>query len=954
MTETDASFTLRLLPHGQIAVTADGKPPRWTRGLSERFADSDAAGLLALASTTVPPGAPPSVGFWRDVAAEFLHALCHVPEGTALGSETLAEPSPAQLAEWTLNAPPMAGAEYLNPPVLAGLWRRLTEWSLDQARTCGGLGAFLDSYAPQWARVGRITLHLAENKHDAEFPFAFMATYSAGLSRDGKVRRWPLGRALEEFAGAGRKSELLKLLSPLHAAAKRSRLIEEMVETGDIYHPLVWTPAEAHSFLKEIPLYEESGLLAQLPDWWQRRPRPRVGVTLDKGHGGSLGLDAMLEFQVSIALDDQALTDAEVDAILRANDGLVLLRGRWVEVDGEKLREALDHWRKVEGEVAAGGLSFIEGMRLLAGTTADLDPTDTLPEHAEWSLIEAGPRLRETLAALRSPDGLGGPPPTALRGELRHYQTTGLDWLWLCSQLGVGACLADDMGLGKTIQVLAALLRNKQHSQPGRRKPQPSLLVVPASLIGNWKSEAARFAPDLRLVIAHPSETPRNELTELAADPARRLRGTDLVITTYSMLARLDGLRTAGWDWVILDEAQAIKNPSARQTRAVKQLRSRARVALTGTPVENRLGDLWSIFDFLNPGLLGSAARFKSFAKALENRDHARYAPLRRLIAPYILRRMKTDPAIATDLPDKTEVQAFCGLAKPQAVLYQQAVRELARALDDDSGDAIQRRGLVLAFLLRFKQICNHPSQLTGDGGYTPAASGKFARLAEICGEIASRGEKTLLFTQFREITDPLSSFLAGVFGRPGLLLHGGTAVKQRKKLVADFQRPDGPPFFILSLKAGGAGLNLTEASHVIHFDRWWNPAVENQATDRAFRIGQRRNVLVHKFVTRGTIEEKIDALIRDKQEMADSLLDGGAEKALTETDDELETIPRLRRRLGALRSGRRASRPRTARNGQAAQAGQADRAGRDRRPHDRFELLGQGLVQTRRVVRRL
>ena len=486
------------------------------------------------------------------------------------------------------------------------------------------------------------------------------------------------------------------------------------------------------------------------------------------------------------------------------------------------------------------------------------------------------------------PDGLGGPTPPTLHGELRHYQATGLDWLWLCAQLGVGACLADDMGLGKTIQVLAALLRNKQQRDASRRKaPPPSLLVVPASLIGNWKAEAARFAPDLALQIAHPSETPRDELADLTANSARRLRGTDLVITTYSMLARLEGLRAADWDWVILDEAQAIKNPAARQTRAVKKLRSRTRVALTGTPVENRLGDLWSIFDFLNPGLLGSAARFKAFAKSLENRNHARYAPLRQLIAPYILRRMKTDPAIAPDQPDKTEVQAFCGLTKPQAVLYQQAVRELTRALEDDTAEKIKRRGLVLAFLLRFKQICNHPSQLTGDGGYEPAASGKFVRLAEICGEVAARGEKALVFTQFREITDPLAAFLAGVFGHPGLVLHGGTAVKRRKQLVADFQRPDGPPFFLLSLKAGGTGLNLTEASHVIHFDRWWNPAVENQATDRAFRIGQRRNVLVHKFVTRGTIEEKIDTLLRDKQEMADSLLDGGAEQALTEMSDE-------------------------------------------------------------------
>jgi non-specific serine/threonine protein kinase len=355
------------------------------------------------------------------------------------------------------------------------------------------------------------------------------------------------------------------------------------------------------------------------------------------------------------------------------------------------------------------------------------------------------------------------------------------------------------------------------------------------------------------------------------------------------MVARLEWLSEVDWHWVILDEAQAIKNPSTRQTRAVKKLKGAARVALTGTPVENRLGDLWSIFDFLNPGLLGSASRFKSFARALERGGHTHYAPLRNLVAPYILRRLKTDPDIVPELPEKTEMQVFCGLAKPQAVLYRQHVAALTKALEQTDGDGIKRRGMVLSYLMRFKQICNHPSQLTGDAVYDPAASAKFDRLGSLCAEITSRGEKALVFTQFREIADPLAEFLATVFGRDGVVLHGGTAIGRRKDLVARFQREDGPPFFVMTIKAGGVGLNLTAASHVIHFDRWWNPAVENQATDRAFRIGQQRNVLVHKFVTRGTIEERIDALLREKQDMADALLEGGGERALTEmSDDEI------------------------------------------------------------------
>jgi non-specific serine/threonine protein kinase len=873
-----------MTPHGVVSSLPYDGNDRWVHGVTTRFAEHEAAGLLALAAASVPHHASASVLFWHDIAEDVLRSLCHVPEMEPFTHESIDQPSAALLAEWVLNAPPMQGAEYLTPEVLLRMWQRLLDWTVAQASECGGLGPFLETYARQWSRVGRVTLHLAENKGDTEYPFAFMATYATGLSREGRVRRLPLGRALQEYAGTRKKSELLRLLSPLHAAAKRSELIADLVETGDVFHPIVWTPGEAYAFLKEIPIYEECGLLAQLPNWWRKRARPRVAVTLDSAKHATMGKDALLDFNMSLALGDQQLSGEETEALLNATEGLMLLRGEWVEVDSEKLREAMEHWQHIEQEVAADGVSFIEGMRLLAGASADLKDDEAIDEHSSWAFVEAGDSLREALAGLRTPMGLTGPSPPGFHGKLRDYQLAGLNWLWLCSRLGVGSCLADDMGLGKTIQILAMLLRHKQESTGGTAKP--SVLVIPASLIGNWKTESARFAPCLNLMIAHSSETSKQALNELAANPTESLLGTDLVITTYSMVHRLEWLSSVEWSWVILDEAQAIKNPSARQAKAVKKLKGNARVVLTGTPVENRLGDLWSIFDFLNPGLLGSASRFKSFAKALESREHARYAPLRNLVAPYILRRMKTDPDIAPDLPGKTEMQVFCGLAKPQAVLYQQSVAALAKALDQAGGEGIKRRGLVLSYLMRFKQICNHPSQLTGDGSYDPAASAKFDRLGALCGEIASRGEKALIFTQFRVITDPLAEFLATVFGREGLVLHGGTAVKKRKRLVADFQREDGPPFFVLSIKAGGTGLNLTASSHVIHFDRWWNPAVENQATDRVFRIGQERNVLVHKFVTRGTIEEKIDALIRGKQEMADALLEGGAEKALTEMSD--------------------------------------------------------------------
>jgi non-specific serine/threonine protein kinase len=566
---------------------------------------------------------------------------------------------------------------------------------------------------------------------------------------------------------------------------------------------------------------------------------------------------------------------------------LVLLKGQWVEVDREKLSEALEHWKQVEAEVAAGGgISFVEGMRLLAGAPADLDASaDGVQTDRDWAFVAAGEQLAGLLDGLRDPARLdAGRPGGSLQATLRPYQEKGLAWLHLLTQLGLGACLADDMGLGKTVQALALLLVLKEEQRPAAN---PSLLVLPASLLANWKSEIERFAPTLRARFVHPAETDKDTLGAMATAPADHLADVDVVLTTYGMLLRQPWLREVEWRLVILDEAQAIKNPGARQTRAVKALKGEARIALTGTPVENRISDLWSLFDFICPGLLGSAKRFKSFVKDLERRDQGRYAPLRSLVAPYILRRLKTDRRIITDLPEKTEVKAFCGLAKPQAVLYAKAVDELRSTLQQQETTGIQRRGLVLAFLMRFKQICNHPSQFLGDGHYAEKESGKFDRLRALCEEIASRQEKALIFTQFREMTEPLAAFLAEVFGREGLVLHGGTAVKKRQALVDAFQSEAGPPFFVVSLKAGGTGLNLTAASHVIHFDRWWNPAVENQATDRAFRIGQRRNVLVHKFVCRGTVEEKVDALIEEKVSLARDVLEGGAETLLTEMSDE-------------------------------------------------------------------
>ena len=669
----------------------------------------------------------------------------------------------------------------------------------------------------------------------------------------------------------------------------------ELLDSRRVFQPQAWTAVQAHAFLREVPVLEASGIITRIPNWWKngRGPRPQVSVSVGGQRAAGLGVENMLKCSVEATLGGEALTAAERQSLMHAQEGLVALRGQWVEVDREKLQSVLEHWKRVESGAAGDGVSFLEAMRLLAGVRLGGVANEATAESADWSEVSAGGWLRETLERLRNPDTAAEFDPNEhLNARLRPYQATGVKWLWLLQSLGLGACLADDMGLGKTIQVIALLLRLK-HEKPdaklrGGKAHAPSLIVAPASLLANWKNELTRFAPALRAGFLHPSETPPDEWRD-AAPAEKFLAGRDVILTTYGQAARIEWVAAREWRLVILDEAQAVKNPGARQTRAIKRLRAGARIALSGTPVENRLGDLWSLYDFLNPGLLGTAPEFTRCMKAMQSALPPDFAPLRRLVRPYLLRRLKTDRSIISDLPDKTEVNAWCPLAKKQAALYESSVRDLAEKLEAVEG--IQRRGLVLAFLMRFKQICNHPSHWLGDGAFAPEDSGKFLRLAELCEEIASRQEKAIVFTQFREMTGPLAARLREVFGRPGLVLHGSTPVKERQQLVAEFQRDDGPPFFVLSLKAGGTGLTLTAASHVIHFDRWWNPAIENQATDRAFRIGQKKNVLVHKFVCRGTIEERIDALISEKKALAESVLgpEGGAETLFTEmSNDEL------------------------------------------------------------------
>jgi superfamily II DNA or RNA helicase len=882
------------------AGQASALPAAVAARIASAFREGQGAGLAHLATSEMKSDLPPGLAFARDFAQRYLTQLCHLGDLPAGAADILVEPpAEAELAAIALGAPPMKGFEYLDTEALAGAWRDLDAFVRGEVDASGkGVRAWLHERNPLWRLIGRVTFHLAENKRDEEHPFAFLATYAAELSQRGEARHLPLAQALKEYAGSAHRQRLVRLLTPIRDAAERLPWVRELIESGDIYHPLAWTPSEAHRFLLDVPALETSGLSVRIPDWWQahRAPRPQVSARIGTAPVAALGADALLDFSVAMTLDGEPLTDAERRQLLAATGGLVRLRGRWVEADGEKLAEALAHFRRIEQEARSGGVTFYEGMRLLAGAAGSGSAAEALAAiTGEWSGIEAGEWLRELLSRLRHPDGEAELAARGLTARLRPYQAVGAKWLALLIGLGLGACLADDMGLGKTVQVIALLLHLRAQAGPDGPKAArarrsggvaggPSLIVAPASVLANWKDELARFAPALRVLVAHPSESAAELDSSEGLEAA--LAGIDVALTTYGVVARSAALRQRHWRLVVLDEAQAIKNPGARQTRAVKELRSGGRIALTGTPIENRLSDLWSLFDFLNPGLLGDARTFAGAAKRLAQGAQQGYAPLRRLVQPYILRRLKTDRRVIADLPEKTEVKAFCGLTREQAALYERCVADLARSLAQTRG--IQRRGTVLAHLMQLKQICNHPAQWSGQGGYAAERSGKLERLTALCEELAGRQERALVFTQFREITGPLADHLAKVFGRPGLTLHGGTAVAKRQALVDEFQREDGPPFFVLSLKAGGTGLNLTAASQVIHFDRWWNPAVENQATDRAFRIGQRRNVLVHKFVCRGTVEEKIDALIEAKRDLARDLLEEeGGERLLTEMSDE-------------------------------------------------------------------
>jgi SNF2 family DNA or RNA helicase len=630
---------------------------------------------------------------------------------------------------------------------------------------------------------------------------------------------------------------------------------------------------EAAEFLQRTAwLLEESGFGVQIPGWAKGQTTPwSVQLTVSEPGGGQeskIGLNNLLNYRWEVAIGDETLNADEFLAMADSKVPLVQVRGQWVLLDRSRIDQAI---------------KLLEGGRNTPMTLGDALRTAANLEGGLTTQI----KFAGTLGSLNGEESMAElPAPQGFQGTLRPYQLRGYSWLWFLRQRGLGACLADDMGLGKTIQLIAMMLLSQEKGV----KDGPALLVCPTSVLGNWGREIARFGPTLQVMVHHGAGRRQGQTFQDAASKQ------DLVITTYALVARdMATLGNVDWSGVILDEAQNIKNPEAQQAKAVRRLKACYRVALTGTPVENRLTDLWSVMEFLNPGLLGSQESFKRrFASNIERYQNADTVNrLRTLVQPFILRRLKTDARIIQDLPEKQEMKTYCPLTREQASLYQATVRNMLSKVEDAQG--IQRRGLILQSMLRLKQICNHPTLFLDDNSEVGRRSGKLARLQEMLEEILANSDRALIFTQFARMGHMLTRHLTEEFGCDVLFLHGGVPQKERDKLVARFQGADGPPFLVLSLKAGGVGLNLTNASHVFHFDRWWNPAVEDQATDRAFRIGQKKNVQVHKFICSGTLEEAIDTLIESKVQLARNVV-GGGEDWLTElSNDQLRQLLSLR-----------------------------------------------------------
>ena len=845
--------------------------------------------MLDLLVYGAPPQASPALLWLRDRAKTCLSLQLR---SLRAGSARTLCPSPSEAAAMLESLPPIEGAPLQASHLIA--WHQSLELALAEAAMKAKKSpehylASLDG----WQQLGMLCLHLAENAgaNCEAAPFAFLASFVHKIGADDKPRHMPLGLAAKHYAEDN--LALLSLLRPLSEAAADRPFLQELIRSGDIYKPCAWSPRQCYDFLNCLSELEIAGIETRVVNLWKSQPkRVELEVKLEiKEEDGStsakppqgLQLNSLLNFLPRAALGAHHLSDEELAELMEGDDGLIRFRGEWIRLDKEKLTSLLNSWRSAS-RMAAGGIPLLTGLRYLLGKRSTA--LAELPEPEDGMRLSMGEQLRSALEQMQVGELEPSLSPT-LKATLRPYQLEGARFLLNLTEAGFGACLADDMGLGKSIQIIAWL----SHLQRmGQLENGAALIIAPASLLSNWQEEISRFAPELRQRILHPRHLSTEESRQLAYDPSWLLRDCHVAIMSYGVAMRSPLLAKQSLPALILDEAQAIKNLDSSRSRAIQKLQSPRRVAVSGTPIENKLAELHSLLSFLNPGLLGNSKQFAAMVKEMG----CDYSPLKKLIRPFILRRLKSDPEIVPELPEKTECALYCSLSPEQARLYTHEVERMQALIQEP--DIETRVKLMLPLLSAFKQICNHPAQYLGEPDFAPERSGKMMALAQLLEPLAMQHEPVLIFSQYRSILDALMEQVSGIYGREGLMLHGGTPIAQRQQLVRQFQDPSGPPFMLLSLKAAGTGLTLTRARHVIHFDRWWNPAVENQASDRAHRIGQKQRVFIHPLICRGTLEENIERMLKRKKALADDILSGGLEKMLQQLNgEELLELVRLR-----------------------------------------------------------
>jgi non-specific serine/threonine protein kinase len=822
---------------------------------SQKFSSNKYEALLHLSFLENQKWFSPMLKYIHSISEVFLEHLIRSSGIEALRDQVEVPLTDDLIHSFIDQKPFIIGNEFITSDWVCNQWNKLLlTYQKEISEYSGSVSNYFDTKNPNLHIADRIFFHLMEYDHE-DYPFAFMATYAK--KGKGHALHVPLKSALEEFKND--HGQVISLISSVLNVSNKSVLIAGLIESGELFHPIGLTTTETYQFLNEINIYEEHGIMCRVPNWWKRRNK-NFSLSLKIGDEipSHVGIDAILDFKPVIDFKQDEISVEELKQFSEMAEGLIRYKGQWIEVNHNQINNIIENFETVIKKTQNNDFTLLDIMK------QNIDDATGIPSievtNGEW--------VNSMLLKMTNPERfIEETPSDRFNATLRHYQLGGLNWLMTMNQLKLGACLADDMGLGKTIQILALIDKKLETLSK-------TLLVVPASLIGNWEHEINKFAPHLKYKILHKM---RNKDLDINED-------FNVYITTYNMVSRIDAIGETNWDLLILDEAQAIKNSSTKQSKNIKLINSKMRLALTGTPIENSLGDLWSLFDFLNPGLLGTQTEFKKLVRKMQNSEHG-YKKLRQMIQPFLLRRVKTDKNIISDLPDKIEIIDYPTLSKKQITLYKSLVDDIMRKLETTTH--AERLGLILSSLTKFKQICNHPDQYLGLKDYSKRSSGKFELLEDLVLTIKSKHEKVIVFTQFKEMTQPISDLLESIYDKEGYVLHGGTPVKKRQEMVESFNSDFNIPFMVLSLKAGGTGLNLTSANHVIHFDRWWNPAVENQATDRAFRIGQTKDVMVHKFVTQGTIEEKIDKMIEEKQSLAQELLEVKGEKWITELSNK-------------------------------------------------------------------